>query len=207
MTPSPHIISLEIFTILRQISASPLAWNCVVKMVICWQGWGGDYQKKLYYACFEFHFRDRQYCHCGSVEPPIDLSVGYEMCGDECPPSEWTQEYSADPWAMTMYEPCGKSHYTMVRRAFYQIYMTFSQIYSTSYTNYAYWECTTDGGPESGQPCVFPFTEIGGWALGNSTSVYLSIFIWRWDTWSQGSSVEKGQRQGENMTHIRCAGG
>ena len=46
MTPSPHIISLEIFTILRQISASPLAWNCVVKMVICWQGWGGDYQKK-----------------------------------------------------------------------------------------------------------------------------------------------------------------
>ena len=115
--------------------------------------------------CFEFHFRDRQYCHCGSVEPPIDLSVGYEMCGDECPPSEWTQEYSADPWAMTMYEPCGKSHYTMVGRAFYQICATFSQIYSTSYTNYAYWECTTDGGPESGQPCVFPFTEIGGWAI------------------------------------------
>ena len=51
------------------------------------------------------------------------------------------------------------------RNAFYQIYTTFSQIYSTSYTNYAYWECTTDGGPESGQPCVFPFTEIGGWAI------------------------------------------
>ena len=40
------------------------------------------------------------------------------MCGDECPPSEWTQEYSADPWTMTMYEPCGKSHYTMVGRPF-----------------------------------------------------------------------------------------
>ena len=53
----------------------------------------------------------------------------------------------------------------MVGRALYQIYTTFSQIYSTSYTNYAFWECTTDGGPESGQPCVFPFTEIGGWAI------------------------------------------
>ena len=80
--------------------------------------WRLSTQTWLCNACFEFHFRDRQYCHCGSVEPPIDLSVGYEMCGDECPPSEWTQEYSADPWAMTMYEPCGKSHYTMVRRPF-----------------------------------------------------------------------------------------
>ena len=28
-----------------------------------------------------------------------------------------------------------------------------------------------------------------------------------WDTWLQGSSVEKGRRWGENMTHVRCAGG
>ena len=62
-----------------------------------------------------FNSRDRQFCHCGSVEPPIGSSVGWEMCGEECPPSEWTETHSADPWAMTMYEPCGKSHYTMVR--------------------------------------------------------------------------------------------
>ena len=41
--------------------------------------------------------------------------MGWEMCGEECPPSEWTETYSADPWAMTMYEPCGTTHYTMVR--------------------------------------------------------------------------------------------
>ena len=29
----------------------------------------------------------------------------------------------------------------------------------------------------------------------------------RWDTWEQGSSVDKGRRWGENMTHVRCAGG
>ena len=62
-----------------------------------------------------FHFRDRQFCYCGNVEPPVGFSVGLEMCGEECPPSEWTDTYSADPWAMTMYEPCGKTHYTMVR--------------------------------------------------------------------------------------------
>ena len=65
---------------------------------------------------------------------------------------------------MTMYEPCGKTHYTMVRMHVIrsrQIHISF-QIYSTSYTNYAYWDCTTDGGPESDKPCVFPFTELGG---------------------------------------------
>ena len=61
-----------------------------------------------------FLFRDRQFCYCGNVEPLVEFSVGWEMCGEECPPSEWTETYSADPWAMTMYEPCGTTHYTMV---------------------------------------------------------------------------------------------
>ena len=29
----------------------------------------------------------------------------------------------------------------------------------------------------------------------------------RWDTWAQGSTVDKGRRQGGNLTHFRCAGG
>ena len=111
-----------------------------------------------------FHFRDRQFCYCGNVEPPVGFSVGLEMCGEECPPSEWTETYSADPWAMTMYEPCGTTHYTMVWMHIIKSMriLVLFQIYSTSYTNYAFWDCTTDGGPESGQPCVFPFTELGG---------------------------------------------
>ena len=41
--------------------------------------------------------------------------------------------------------------------------MLFTSIYSTSYTNYAHWNCSTVSGAVSGQPCIFPFKTRGGW--------------------------------------------
>ena len=37
--------------------------------------------------------------------------------------------------------------------------MLFTSIYSTSYTNYAHWDCQTT----TNLPCVFPFKQRGGW--------------------------------------------
>ena len=37
--------------------------------------------------------------------------------------------------------------------------MAYTFIYSTSYTNYAFWDCKT----VAAQRCIFPFLQRGGW--------------------------------------------
>ena len=104
------------------------------------------------------NFRDRQFCHCGNVEPPTEFMVGWDMCGTACPPTPMSP-----PPDLGIVEACGTSLHTMVSF----IWMNFSstctpQIYSTSFSNYAFWDCETKSGPEPEKSCIFPFTELGG---------------------------------------------
>ena len=125
-TLSHPTIWWEIFITFRRTSALLLVSRLADKMVLCWQDLGEGFST---YNCNIFHIRDRQYCHCGNVEPPIDLNVSPSMCGDECPPSEWSETSSEDPWATTMFEPCGTTHYTMVRIGFIKTMNAWTTIY------------------------------------------------------------------------------
>ena len=49
--------------------------------------------------------RDRQFCHCGNVEPPTEFSVDLDKCGTSCSPT---------PNDLEIDEACGTTLHTMV---------------------------------------------------------------------------------------------
>ena len=53
--------------------------------------------------------RDRQFCHCGNVEPPLEFVRGWDMCGTSCPPTPMSP-----PPQLGIVENCGTSLHTMV---------------------------------------------------------------------------------------------
>ena len=53
--------------------------------------------------------RDRQFCHCGNVEPPTEFIRGWDMCGTACPPTPMSP-----PPDLGIVEACGTSLHTMV---------------------------------------------------------------------------------------------
>ena len=53
--------------------------------------------------------RDRQFCHCGNVEPPLEFVRGWDMCGTSCPPTPMSP-----PPYLGIVENCGTSLHTMV---------------------------------------------------------------------------------------------
>ena len=53
--------------------------------------------------------RDRQFCHCGNVEPPLEFVRGWDMCGTSCPPTPMSP-----PPELGFVENCGTSLHTMV---------------------------------------------------------------------------------------------
>ena len=52
-----------------------------------------------------FVLRDRQFCHCGNVEPPTEFKVDLEKCGTSCPKT---------PNDLGIVDPCGTTLHTMV---------------------------------------------------------------------------------------------
>ena len=103
--------------------------------------------------------RDRRVCHCGNVEPPRSSLTPAAQCSNPCKPGPWSSDSDG----------CGASLYTMV--------------YSTSYTNYAYWQCKVE---DQSTDCVFPFTVRGGWDV-------------------EGVAPSPGRAWGPDVTHVRCA--
>ena len=103
--------------------------------------------------------RDRRVCHCGNMEPPRSSLVAPALCSNPCPPGPWSSDSDG----------CGASLYTMV--------------YSTSYTNYAFWDCKVE---DQSKDCVFPFTVRGGWD-------------------DEGVAPPPGRAWGPDVTHVRCA--
>ena len=94
---------LEIFSILKmETSAWLSASKNVEKLVSCLLDSGKSFREFL--RC-TFCLRDRQFCHCGNVEPPTEFKVDLEKCGTSCPTT------SND---LGIVEACGTTLHTMV---------------------------------------------------------------------------------------------
>ena len=147
--------------------------------------------------------RDRQFCHCGNVEPPSELMVAWDMCGTSCPPTPMSP-----PPDLGIVENCGTSLHTMVS------FNTFRRIWNNITPKFL--RSTLHPTPimPSGTAPLMVGQNLTSLVSSLSQNLEGKLFflgglpsLSRWDTWEQGSSVDKGRRQGENMTHVHCAGG
>ena len=72
------------------------------RLVLCLRDWGKLFIEILIST---FCIRDRQFCHCGNVEPPTEFKVDLEKCGTSCPKT---------PNDLGIVDPCGTTLHTMV---------------------------------------------------------------------------------------------
>ena len=137
------------------------------------------------------------------MEPPLGNKVDEAKCGTSCPATTFTP-----PSDQEGVDICGTTLHTMVSRddmlivSWFWFYVDLLHIlYQLCLLRLHHWWRTRDW-----EDLCFPFHR--GWRVGwHSLLKNLSSLLQRWDTWAQGSTVDKGRRQGGNLTHFRCAGG
>ena len=60
-------------------------------------------------SALDLVFRDRQFCHCGNVEPPTEFKRGdWNKCGTSCPPTPMSP-----PADLGIVDNCGTTLHTM----------------------------------------------------------------------------------------------
>ena len=143
--------------------AIPSVWLDVSKnaerLVLCLRDWGKLFIEILIST---FCIRDRQFCHCGNVEPPTEFKVDLGKCGTSCP------KISND---LGIVDPCGTTLHTMV--SYYpfgiipKLYFTFVDLLDILHKlcllglHYRRWTWI-------GKGLCLPFHRA--WRVGNATS-------------------------------------
>ena len=203
MTLSPLTSLRETFSILMLVTS---VWLDVSKnaekQVSCLRDSGGPsgQLKYIWYTRSILNFRDRQFCHCGNVEPPTEFIRGWDMCGTACPPTPMSP-----PPDLGIVEDCGTSLHTMVSFHKFETIRSFPFLRSTPHPTPIMRSGTAP--LMVGQNLTSLVSSLSQRLEGEPFFLVIHLPSQRWDTWAQGSTVEKGRRWGENMTHVRCAGG